>query len=153
MDDRTPVNKGRRAFCRACIGGMTAASAGMVGYPIVSFLAPAERPGSNKPLEIPYGSLGAGQAQYVDFRGQQIILLVMLETTPEGPQLRPRVFSASCPHLGCSVMWESANEVFRCPCHGAVFDATGKVIRGPVSAPLEKIKVEIKDKDKKVIVS
>ena len=138
MADDRPVNKGRRAFCKACIGGLTAASAGMVAYPIASFLAPAERPGSNKPLEIPTERIGVGQAQYVEFRGQQLILLVMQEG--------PRLFSASCPHLGCSVIWESANGIFRCPCHGAEFDAVGKVIRGPASSPLEKIPFELKGK-------
>jgi Rieske Fe-S protein len=130
-------------FCKACIGGMTAASTGMVAYPIISFLTPAEQLGANKPLEVPLDRVSLGQAQYVEFRGQQLIIL--------GAQEGPRVFSASCPHLGCSVAWESANAVFRCPCHGAVFDATGKVVRGPVSSPLEKIPFEIKDG--KIIVS
>jgi len=142
MNANQPVKKGRRAFCKACIGGMTAASAGMVAWPVVSFLAPAERPGSNKPLEIPTDRIGTGQAQYVEFRGQQLILLVM--------QDGPRLFSASCPHLGCSVLWESASGIFRCPCHGAEFDAAGKVIRGPASSPLERVPFE--RKGTKVIV-
>jgi hypothetical protein len=44
---------GRRAFCKVCIGGMAVLSGAMVGFPIVSFLARPEKPGANKPLEVP----------------------------------------------------------------------------------------------------
>ncbi len=36
-----------------------------------------------------------------------------------------------CPHLGCRVHWESANEEFVCPCHDGHFDATGAPVSGP----------------------
>ena len=139
----TSHNNGRRKFCKACIGGLTVLSAGTVGFPVVSFLGLPQGLTSNKPLEIPLDKLVAGQAQYVEFQGQQVIVL----TTAEGPQ----VFSASCPHLGCNVAWDAAEVVFRCPCHGAIFDAAGAVVSGPVSAPLKKIPFEIKDG--KVIVT
>jgi Rieske Fe-S protein len=137
MSEEKDPQAGRRTFCKVCIGGMAAASVGMVAYPIVSFLAPAEQLGSNKPMEITLEKLSVGQAQYVDFRGQQLILLM----AQEGPQ----IFNASCPHLGCNVIWESAKAIFRCPCHGAVFDADGKVVRGPVSSPLAKVPFQLKD--------
>jgi cytochrome b6-f complex iron-sulfur subunit len=42
--------------------------------------------------------------------------------------------SSVCPHLGCRVHWESANQRFFCPCHNGVFDAQGKAISGPPKA-------------------
>ena len=63
----------------------------------------------------------------------------------------PLVFSASCPHLGCNVTFDQADKVFRCPCHGAQFNAHGEVIRGPVSSGLRKIPFEVKDG--KIVVS
>lgn len=39
--------------------------------------------------------------------------------------------SSTCPHLGCQVHWESADEQFFCPCHNGAFDADGKGISGP----------------------
>lgn len=137
------AGSGRRTFCRFCIGGMTAASAAMVGYPVVAFMALPERIGENKPLEVPLDQLAVGQAQYLDFQGLQVIVLA----APEGPV----VFGASCPHLGCNVIWDAADAVFRCPCHGAVFGAAGDVVRGPVSAPLRKVPFVVKDG--KIIVS
>ena len=36
-----------------------------------------------------------------------------------------------CPHLGCNVHWEEEKRHFFCPCHGGVFDASGKATAGP----------------------
>jgi cytochrome b6-f complex iron-sulfur subunit len=138
-----PCNDGRRTFCKACIGTLSIVSAGMVGFPIVSFMARPQTLDLNKPLEIPLDRLNPGQAQYVEYRGQQVIVLA--------GQNGPMVFAASCPHLGCNVIWDTGDGVFRCPCHGAMFNGTGDVIRGPVSNSLRKIPFEIKDG--KIIVS
>ena len=40
-------------------------------------------------------------------------------------------FDATCTHLGCLVAWDRQGQVFRCPCHGGVFDRTGAVMDGP----------------------
>ena len=133
----------RRTFCKACIGVFSVTSAAMVGYPVAAFFQRSEKLDSSKPVEVPLNQLTIGQAQYADLHGQQIVVTL----AAEGPQ----VFSASCPHLGCSVMWDSAEGVFRCPCHGAMFNSQGQVIRGPASSPLEKLPFEIKDG--KVIVT
>jgi menaquinol-cytochrome c reductase iron-sulfur subunit len=41
------------------------------------------------------------------------------------------VLSSTCPHLGCSVAWQSASGKFVCPCHGGCFAADGSRISGP----------------------
>ncbi len=140
MSSDKPCEKGngRRGFCKACIGAMTAASTAMVGYPVVSFvISQPSRIGEDKPLEVPIDQLTLGQARYEQWRGLQVIILA----TADGPM----VFSASCPHLGCAVGWDTADSVFRCPCHGAVFTAQGEVVSGPVSDSLKQIPFEIKD--------
>jgi Rieske Fe-S protein len=40
-------------------------------------------------------------------------------------------FDARCTHLGCLVGWDADEQVFRCPCHGGVFDRAGAVMDGP----------------------
>jgi Rieske Fe-S protein len=39
--------------------------------------------------------------------------------------------SSTCPHLGCQVHWEPANNRYFCPCHNGVFDAAGTGTGGP----------------------
>lgn len=39
--------------------------------------------------------------------------------------------SSTCPHLGCQVHWEQANNRFFCPCHNGVFTPEGTGIGGP----------------------
>ena len=46
------------------------------------------------------------------------------------------VLSNVCTHRGCSVAWDGGRSAFACPCHGGVFDRTGKVTAGPPPAPL-----------------
>ena len=52
-------------------------------------------------------------------------------------------FDATCTHLGCHVAWDPQAQVFRCPCHGGVFDRTGAVKDGPPSEPLVKIATRV----------
>lgn len=52
-------------------------------------------------------------------------------------------FDATCTHLGCHVAWDRQAQVFRCPCHGGVFDRTGAVTDGPPPEPLVKIATRV----------
>jgi Rieske Fe-S protein len=52
-------------------------------------------------------------------------------------------FDATCTHLGCHVAWDAREQVFRCPCHGGVFDRTGAVMDGPPPEPLMKIATRV----------
>lgn len=126
---------GRRTFFKACIGGMTVGSLGAVAYPVVSFLGFPQRMATDRPLELPLDP--PGQMRYAVHRGQQLIVLAREEG--------PLVVDAACTHLGCNVIWDTADGVFRCPCHGAVFDSEGEVVSGPVNAPLRTVPFTIED--------
>ena len=45
--------------------------------------------------------------------------------------------SATCPHLGCIVNWNSAEKSWDCPCHGGRFTCEGKIIQSPATKDLE----------------
>jgi Rieske Fe-S protein len=56
------------------------------------------------------------------------------------------VFSGKCPHLGCAFRWrhhKRFGQVFVCPCHLSIYDATGKVLDGPAPRGLDKLPVKL----------
>ncbi len=55
------------------------------------------------------------------------------------------VFSPICSHLGCSVGWNEEKKLFQCPCHGGVYDASGKVVSGPPPKPLTRFETKVED--------
>ncbi len=46
--------------------------------------------------------------------------------------------SAVCPHLGCIVAWNAAEQSWDCPCHGSRFDPEGTILHGPAVQGLER---------------
>lgn len=50
-----------------------------------------------------------------------------------------------CPHLGCTVEWQPAEECFLCPCHASSFDFYGEYQRAPVPRPLDIFEVSVEE--------
>lgn len=50
-------------------------------------------------------------------------------------------FSSRCTHLGCTI--RRTVDGFACPCHGARYDAEGRVLTGPAREPLAWYQVEL----------
>ena len=46
-----------------------------------------------------------------------------------------------CTHLGCTPNWLSAENKFKCPCHGSGFRPTGINFEGPAPRPLERTRI------------
>lgn len=56
-------------------------------------------------------------------------------------------YSGKCPHFGCGYKWRNVpklgREIFLCPCHLSIYDATGKVLDGPAPRPLDPVPIRI----------
>ncbi len=50
-----------------------------------------------------------------------------------------KALSAKCTHLGCLVNYNPLTRRFECPCHGSVYDITGKKLKGPTTRDLEEL--------------
>lgn len=51
--------------------------------------------------------------------------------------------SSICTHQGCTVSYGATSKQFSCPCHGGLYDITGKVLGGPPPAPLKQYQVTL----------
>jgi cytochrome b6-f complex iron-sulfur subunit len=52
---------------------------------------------------------------------------------------------STCTHLGCSPNWLSAENKFKCPCHGSGFYKSGINFEGPAPRPLERARIVLAD--------
>ena len=74
---------------------------------------------------------------------------VYLRRASEGE--KPQAVSATCPHLGCFVDYESSQSCFRCPCHDSSFEQDGKRILPPppkvcpAARDLDELEVEVRN--------
>ena len=63
-----------------------------------------------------------------------------------GPD-RVEALNVICPHQGCSIQYEAAENKFFCPCHTASFDLSGKRLDAVSPSPrdLDTLEVEIRE--------
>lgn len=69
---------------------------------------------------------------------------IWLVRTPEDIEQGVSGFYAlftTCTHLGCTPNYLSAENKFKCPCHGSGFRTTGVNFEGPAPRPLERARV------------
>ncbi|KQY43983.1 Rieske (2Fe-2S) protein [Cellulomonas sp. Root137] len=139
---------GRRSVLE---GAGVALAAGALGYVGFATLGPA--PGADDDDQYSTGS-DVEQDDDVDSHrlaavddipdgGGIVIADEKLVLTRDGDTVR--CFSAVCTHQGCLVGGVRDGEI-RCPCHGSAFDAaTGAVVQGPATEPLEAEEIEVTD--------
>ena len=73
---------------------------------------------------------------------------IWLVRTPEDVDLHASGFFALisvCTHLGCTPNFLSAENKFKCPCHGSGFRTSGVNFEGPAPRPLERARIVLAD--------
>jgi len=66
----------------------------------------------------------------------------------EGQEMK--VFSSTCTHLACNVIWQRETGIFECPCHSGRFDGQGRPIAGPPTRPLKELAYKVEQETLKV---
>ncbi len=144
----------RRDFLFLATGAMVAVGAGALVWPFVSSLAPdAETVAAGAPVDLDLTPIAPGQIVKIFWRGKLIFVRHLTEVELAEsravplPELRdPQTHDArtkdgkaqwlvvygNCTHLGCVPLGHAGPfDGWFCPCHGSVFDTSGRVRAGP----------------------
>jgi ubiquinol-cytochrome c reductase iron-sulfur subunit len=144
----------RRDFLFVATGALGAIGAAAVVWPFVSSLAPdAETVAAGAPVELDLTPIAAGQIVKVFWRGKLIFvrhrtpeeikaaedvqLAALRDPQPDSARVKQGkaqwlVVYGNCTHLGCVPLGNSGEyNGWFCPCHGSVFDTSGRIRQGP----------------------
>jgi glycine/D-amino acid oxidase-like deaminating enzyme/nitrite reductase/ring-hydroxylating ferredoxin subunit len=73
--------------------------------------------------------LRAGEGKVLAINGKKVAVYRAADGTVKR-------LSPVCPHLGCTVAWNGAEQTWDCPCHGSRFTGAGELMSGPSESPL-----------------
>jgi cytochrome b6-f complex iron-sulfur subunit len=139
--DKQPevVNKSRRGLIWACIWGYL----GINFLMFLRFFFPRALYEPNTVFNIGYP---ADFAMGID---QRFLMTNRVWVIREPDRLF--VIYARCTHLGCTPEWKSAENKFKCPCHGSGYDSEGINFEGPAPRPMDRAFLSL-DPTGKIIV-
>ena len=63
------------------------------------------------------------------------------------------VMIAICRHLGCTPNYFLDQQLFRCPCHGSIYDTYGNVVGGPAPRTLWRAGISLDPVDGQIVVN
>jgi cytochrome b6-f complex iron-sulfur subunit len=142
-DDDTSPLMGRRAWIGVAWGAFTAASvAALAATGRFMFPNVINEPPAQFKIGFP-AEYGMG----VDERFKET-MGVWIVRTPQDVVHNVSGFYAlltTCTHLGCTPNFLSAENKFKCPCHGSGFRPTGINFEGPAPRPLERARIVLAD--------
>jgi ubiquinol-cytochrome c reductase iron-sulfur subunit len=144
----------RRDFLFVATGAAAVVGAGAAAWPFIASLAPdAETVASGAPVELDLAPIAQGQIVKVFWRGKLIFvrhrtekeiaearaapLEALIDPQPDQARVKEGrdqwlVVYGNCTHLGCVPLGHQGQyEGWFCPCHGSLFDTSGRVRRGP----------------------
>ena len=82
-------------------------------------------------------SLVVGTPVYFKYPGQSPNILML---QADGSLV---AFSLLCTHVCCPLQYDPAVKELGCPCHGSIFDVTGKVVQGPATVDLPRVTLTV----------
>jgi len=154
----TSLDKPKRDFLFLATGAVAAIGAVAMARPMLAHMAPAPDTIAKLGIDVELSSLKEGEQMIVTYMGRPVAIryrtpaeiasaraddeadLPHIETDrsrlnpkPDG-QVDPRflVFYPICTHFGCVVVGNAGDyDGWYCPCHGAHFDTSGRVRKGP----------------------
>ncbi|HYI31791.1 MAG TPA: ubiquinol-cytochrome c reductase iron-sulfur subunit [Bradyrhizobium sp.] len=149
----------RRDFLFVATGSVAAVGGALALWPLVAQMNPAASTiAAGAPIEVDLAPIAEGQDIKVFWRGKPIYVShrtkkqiedarnVQVASLPDPQSDEARVKPGKdqwlvvigiCTHLGCiPIAHEGAYDGFFCPCHGSVYDTSGRIRSGPAPTNL-----------------
>jgi ubiquinol-cytochrome c reductase iron-sulfur subunit len=147
----------RRDFLFIATGAVGAVGAAATLVPLISQMNPdASTIAAGAPIEVDLTPIAEGQVIKVFWRGKPIFInhrtkkqideavnvnvASLPDPQPDSARVKPdhanfQVLIGICTHLGCiPIAHQGPYDGYFCPCHGSVYDTSGRIRSGP--APL-----------------
>jgi ubiquinol-cytochrome c reductase iron-sulfur subunit len=148
----------RRDFLFVATGAMGTVAAGFAAWPLIDQMSPDATTLAAASVDIDIANIAEGQIVTVKWRGKPIFIShrtqkqIQAENEVNLSDLRDPETDAArvqkpewliligvCTHLGCVPLKNDGpfEGGFFCPCHGSIYDASGRIRQGPAPANLE----------------
>jgi ubiquinol-cytochrome c reductase iron-sulfur subunit len=154
MAETTAAEPTRRDFLYLATGAAGAVGAAATVWPFISSMAPdAQTIAAGAPIEVDLTPIAEGQIVKVFWRGKLVFVRNRTKAEidaarnvdinslrdPQADQARVKegkdqwlVVYGNCTHLGCVPLGNQGEyHGWFCPCHGSVFDTSGRIRQGP----------------------
>ncbi|MBM42750.1 MAG: Rieske (2Fe-2S) protein [Acidobacteria bacterium] len=140
---------GRRGWMGLAWGAFTAASAGCLAA-TGRFMFPnvLNEPPQQFTIGFPEDYGNGVDERFKDTRG---VWIVRTENDYTHEASGFYALFSICTHLGCTPNWLSAENKFKCPCHGSGFRPTGIHFEGPAPRPLERTRI-VRAEDGQILI-
>jgi ubiquinol-cytochrome c reductase iron-sulfur subunit len=155
----SPAEPTRRDFLYIATGAVGAVGVAAVAWPLIDQMNPdASTIAAGAPIEVDLAPIADGQIVKVFWRGKPIFVRhrtekeikeaedVSLSSLPDPQPDSARVKEGhaqwlivygNCTHLGCIPLGhQGPYGGWFCPCHGSVFDTSGRIRQGPAPSNL-----------------
>jgi ubiquinol-cytochrome c reductase iron-sulfur subunit len=156
------IDPSRRDFLYLATGTLGVVGVASVVWPLVDQMNPDATTLALASIEVDLAPIQEGQILVVKWRGGPVFIrhrtakeIKDAQDTPLSELKDPQsdqdrvqkpewlIISGVCTHLGCVPLGhEGQYEGWKCPCHGSVYDTSGRIRQGP--APLNLALIEYK---------
>jgi ubiquinol-cytochrome c reductase iron-sulfur subunit len=151
------IEASRRDFLYLATGAMGVIGVAAVAWPLIDQMNPDASTLAAASIEVDLSPIQEGQIVTVKFRGGPLFIrhrtakeIKEAEDTPmsdlKDPQAdkdrvqKPQwlIVSGICTHLGCVPLGhEGQYDGWKCPCHGSIYDTSGRIRQGPAPRNLD----------------
>jgi ubiquinol-cytochrome c reductase iron-sulfur subunit len=158
-----PAPENRRDFLYIATGAATVVGAAAVVWPFIDSMQPSADISAIASVDVDLSTVEPGQRLTVKWRGRPVFIIhrkqamieqaraddlnpVLIDPQPDSARVeRPEwlVLVGVCTHLGCIPLGQGASDNrgpfggWFCPCHGSIYDISGRVRKGPAPRNLD----------------